>query len=726
MIGSELGGRYEILARIGGGGMALVYKAYDKLLQRNVAIKVLREQFVHDEEFIQRFRREARSAASLSHPNVVSIYDVGQDEDTHYIVMEYIEGGTLNDIIKERAPLQPEEAVRIASQICDALDHAHQNGIIHRDIKPHNILIGKNGRIKVTDFGIARAATSSDITQTGAILGSVHYFSPEHAKGVAQGEKSDIYSLGAVLYQMVTNRLPFAGDSPISVALKHLQENLEAPRAINPLIPQSVENIILKAMRKQPEERYASAKAMLHDLETCLQPNRLDEQKAVFESEDDDLEKTIIMPAIRHRTAVAEAQQEDSAMEKKPAKGRIAESLEDKPKKSMKWVKPLLWLTIIGVVAFGIWKGVTTVLDQFDVPDVDVPTVVGEPVDKAVQMLEDLGLEVRLTEGEYSDEYEEGNVIRQSRSDIKVKQGTTIELTVSLGSEEKEMPDLSTMTENAARNLLIELGFDSDHIEVEQSYVDEPEGTVIDQEPAPGTLINPREGSVKLIVSQGPGTVDMPNLIGETLEVARNMLERLNLNENVKVVEEPDYSQPKGYVFRQWPFEPNDPVAPGAEITLYVSSGLPADAIQTEKLITIPPVDSGVASTIEIYVSDASGDNKLWGTKEISQPTSYRVGITVSPTRNATIVINRDGAWLDSITVTYSEARSILNGEHDSGAQIGGGATPGQQAGGEDARAGDAEDEEESASEHSEPEDVPAGTEPDQSDSTEEQAGSHG
>jgi len=726
MIGSELGGRYEILARIGGGGMALVYKAYDKLLQRNVAIKVLREQFVHDEEFIQRFRREARSAASLSHPNVVSIYDVGQDEDTHYIVMEYIEGGTLNDIIKERAPLQPEEAVRIASQICDALDHAHQNGIIHRDIKPHNILIGKNGRIKVTDFGIARAATSSDITQTGAVLGSVHYFSPEHAKGVAQGEKSDIYSLGAVLYQMVTNRLPFAGDSPISVALKHLQENLEAPRAINPLIPQSVENIILKAMRKNPDERYASAKAMLIDLETCLQPERLDEQKAVFESEDDDLEKTIIMPAIRHRTAVAQAEQEENAMEKKPARGKIAESLEDKPKKRPKWVKPLIWVIFIGIVVFGVWKGVSSLLDQFDVPDVEVPSVVGEPVDKAVQMLEELGLVVRLTEGEYSDEYEEGYVIRQSRSDITVKQGTPIELTVSLGSEETEMPDLSTLTESAAKNMLIGLGFEVDRIEVEQTYVDEPEGTVVDQEPSPGTRVKPRESSVKLFISQGPGTVDMPNLIGETLEVARNMLERLNLNENVKVVEEPDYTQPKGYVFRQWPFEPNDPVAPGAEITLYVSSGLPADAIQTEKLITVSPVNQGVASTIEIYVSDASGDNKLWGTKEISQPTSYRVGITVSPTRNATIVINRDGAWLDSITVTYSEARSILLGGHDSGTQVGGGGTPNVQTGDDEANAGDAGDAGDSAAEMFSPDDVPASAEPSSSNSEGEEEGSHG
>lgn len=278
--------------------MALVYKAHDVLLNRNVAIKVLRQQFVNDEEFIRRFRREAQSAASLSHPNVVSVYDVGQEDDIHYIVMEYVEGQNLNEIIKERAPLQVDEAIRIASQIADALDHAHHNQIIHRDIKPHNILIGRNGRVKVTDFGIARAVTSTTITQTGSVVGSVHYFSPEHAKGVATGEKSDLYSLGIVLYQMLTGRLPFLGESPISVALKHLQEHFEEPRSVNPMIPQSVENIILKSMRKNPGERYQSAKEMLVDLETCLLPERRMESKLVFDDGDDE-DSTRIVPAIR-------------------------------------------------------------------------------------------------------------------------------------------------------------------------------------------------------------------------------------------------------------------------------------------------------------------------------------------------------------------------------------------------------------------------------------------
>lgn len=300
MKGKQLGGRYEILDRVGGGGMAIVYKALDILLHRHVAVKILRLQYVHDEEFIERFRREAQAAASLSHSNIVSIYDVGQEEEIHYIVMEYIEGTTLNDLIKDKAPLQVEEAIRIASQICEALEHAHHNQIIHRDIKPHNILIGKNGRVKVTDFGIARAVTSSTITQTGSVMGSVHYFSPEHAKGTFTGEQSDLYSLGIVMYQMLTGKLPFIGESPISVALKHLQENVEDPRLVNPLIPQSVENVILRAVRKDPSDRYSSASQMLEDLESCLLPHRRNEAKLIFKDIDElDEEKTRVIPAIR-------------------------------------------------------------------------------------------------------------------------------------------------------------------------------------------------------------------------------------------------------------------------------------------------------------------------------------------------------------------------------------------------------------------------------------------
>lgn len=274
MEGKKLGGRYEIVSRVGGGGMAVVYKAKDLLLNRFVAIKVLNESLSNDSEFIRRFSREAQAAASLSHPNIVNVYDVGRDGYTHYIVMELVEGPTLKQYIQERGPLPVEEAAHIAMQICDGLAHAHENQIVHRDIKPHNILLGANGRVKVTDFGIARAASSSTITQTGSVMGSVHYFSPEQARGGVIGEKSDIYSLGIVFYEMLTGQLPFDGDSAISIALKHLQDPVEDPRNLNGEIPDNVASIVMRAMEKDPSMRYTSAAAMMQDISYAVQMDR--------------------------------------------------------------------------------------------------------------------------------------------------------------------------------------------------------------------------------------------------------------------------------------------------------------------------------------------------------------------------------------------------------------------------------------------------------------------
>nr|WP_255404635.1 Stk1 family PASTA domain-containing Ser/Thr kinase [Thermoactinomyces sp. DSM 45892] len=271
MEGKRLSGRYEILNRIGGGGMAVVYKAKDMSLHRNVAVKVLSESLSNDSEFIRRFSREAQAAASLSHPNIVNVYDVGQDDYTQFIVMELIEGPTLKQHIQEQGPLSVEEAAEIAIQICDGLSNAHDNGIVHRDIKPHNILLGGNGRAKVTDFGIARAASSSTITQTGSVMGSVHYFSPEQARGGVITEKSDIYSLGVVFYEMLTGKLPFDGDSAIGIALQHLQEPVPDPKELNPDIPDNIVKILLRSMEKDPEMRYTSVRAMMQDIRYALQ-----------------------------------------------------------------------------------------------------------------------------------------------------------------------------------------------------------------------------------------------------------------------------------------------------------------------------------------------------------------------------------------------------------------------------------------------------------------------
>ena len=270
MEGRLLGNRYQLIERIGGGGMAIVYKAKCLLLNRYVAIKILRSEFTDDEEFVKRFRVEAQAAASLNHPNIVSIYDVGKQDDSQYIVMEFIDGITLKEYITQKGILPWREAIDIAVQICSALEQAHKNHIVHRDIKPHNIMITNEGIAKVTDFGIARAVTSATITMVGSTIGSVHYFSPEQARGSFTDEKSDLYSLGVTIYEMVTGRVPFDGESPVAVALKHIQEKAERPIDVNPSLPKGINDLILKAMKKDQNLRYQTASDMLNDLKRTL------------------------------------------------------------------------------------------------------------------------------------------------------------------------------------------------------------------------------------------------------------------------------------------------------------------------------------------------------------------------------------------------------------------------------------------------------------------------
>lgn len=659
MIGQELGGRYEILSRIGGGGMALVYKAHDILLGRKVAVKVLRQQYVHDEEFIRRFRREAQSAAALSHPNVVSIYDVGQDGDVHYIVMECVEGYNLNELIKERAPLQVDEAVHIACQICDALDHAHQNQIIHRDIKPHNILIGKNGRVKVTDFGIARAATSSTITQTGSVVGSVHYFSPEHAKGVMTGEKSDIYSLGIVLYQMLTGRLPFLGESPISVALKHLQEHFEEPRKVNPLIPQSVENVIIKSMRKNPAERYQSAKEMLHDLETCLSPQRRNEPKLTYTSANfggmDDEEPTRVIPAIKPDQIPTVSMPSSGAKEDKPDLWRHEDTEEAKTARG--WVKPTIWVSVTIVLLALMWFGVMYVKSILYVPDVDVPNVVNMKLDDAKKKLEEVGLSLEEpVTYEFKEDVEKDIVFAQNKTG-KVKEGSSVKLSVSKGIETITMRNyVGKMYQDVVDDLRMQ-GVDKIQIKSIEDYSDSEPGTVIKQTPDADTEIDPKKVEFEFTISKGREPVDVPDLIGLTVNEAKIKLNASNLKMNPDIKQEPSYAIPSGKIFKQEPNEPNASVAPGTEITVYVSTGYPEDALEYTYNIAVSPAEIGKTSKVRIVYSDARGDNIEWGTRKIKDMVAFPVGLVLSPTKDAVVQVYRDDQLVDAKTITYTEAQ---------------------------------------------------------------------
>ncbi|MGR6126844.1 Stk1 family PASTA domain-containing Ser/Thr kinase [Paenibacillus sp. SER-28] len=653
MIGHLLGGRYEIIERIGGGGMALVYKAQDILLNRNVAVKVLRQQFVHDEEFIRRFRREAQSAASLSHSNVVSIYDVGQEDEIHYIVMECIEGKNLNEIIKERAPLQVDEAVRIASQICDALEHAHQNQIIHRDIKPHNILIGRNGRVKVTDFGIARAVTSTTITQTGSVVGSVHYFSPEHAKGVVTGEKSDLYSLGIVLYQMLTAQLPFLGESPISVALKHLQEEFEEPRKINPLIPQSVENVILKSMRKNPEERYQSADEMLKDLETCLLPGRRNESKLEFTHLDDE-DQTRVIPAIKPQQLGMSSSGDDV-----PAQPRESEQLPSKQSSKKNRKKAILWVTLVLVLLLCMGGVVYYVQSVLVVPEVKVPGVLTQTEDQAKVNLSKAGL---LIEEPIQHEYKEGIapgvVFYQSYpADSLVKEGTKISLKVGIAKPLTPMPDVKGQSYENAVKLLTAQQIKETQIQQNEQFSDQAAGTVLSQTPAANEPFDKDSVQVVLTVSKGADTVKMPSLVGKTQSQAENEVKKAGLKVG-SIKEEFSYEQEKGRVTKQWPSEAGSELPPNTEITIYVSTGYPPEAITLAFNVPVAPKEEGKNSKIRITYTDARGENQEWGSRTINTTQVFTINLLMAPNKDSVVSVFRDGDFIDTYPVSYIEAKN--------------------------------------------------------------------
>lgn len=642
MIGKKLGGRYEILDRIGGGGMAVVYKAKDLLLDRVVAVKVLRPQYAIDDDFVYRFRREAQAAASLSHPNVVSIYDVGVEGDVHYIIMEYVEGSTLKEYITNYAPISIDEAIQLTKQIAEALDHAHHNQIIHRDIKPHNILIGKHQKVKVTDFGIARAVTSSTITHTGSVLGSVHYFSPEQARGGLTGEKSDIYSLGIVLYEMLTGKLPFSGDSPISVALKHLQESYTEPRQLNDRIPQSVENIILRSLAKDPLQRYSSAKELIRDLDTCLDLNRMSEEKHIVPQMDDE-EATKVIPVINESmfdTKVSrsksrtEEEDEDWEEEEERTKGAI-------------WVKLGLSLVLILLLGFGVYQGYNYVTQLFYVQDIEVEDVINLPVDEAKAILKEQGLRVDTSREVTSDEVEEGHIISQFPvAGSPVKENTSVRLTVSLGKEKERMRSLIDLHESTANRLLLNY---ADVVMFEEENDQVPAGHVIRQDPQADQMVIPDETIVTLVISSGRGKFEMPNLIGKSLTEAEALIDRHNLI--LERIEEDFGDVPEGEIYRQHPIDPGQEVEAGTEITIWVSKGFKETTRQKTTQITVT-VEEDEKARVVIFVTDMNGVDQQVINKEIDDTESFSIKVHVSREQDATIKVFKDGSL-------YEEPRTI-------------------------------------------------------------------
>ena len=475
--GQKINERYEIIKTIGEGGMANVYLASDTILERNVAIKVLRGDLSNDEKFIRRFKREALSVSNLSHPNIVEVYDVGEEEGNYYIVMEYIDGKTLKQLLQKRGALTLTEVLDIMSQLTDGLAHAHEAYIIHRDIKPQNIMIQDNGLIKITDFGIATAINSTQLTQTNSVMGSVHYLPPEQANGKGSTIKSDIYSLGILMYELLSGSVPFKGDTAVEIALKHMKEKMPSIRKQIPTIPQSVENIILKATAKNPKNRYDSVREMYTDLQTAM--DRQNEKRLVYEYPENDLEETKVIAPVPKEPKKSTV---DKPLDKKEEDDMDNSFIEEKEEKNK---LPIILAAVLLVILIAL-AGIYLLISSNDVKEVKVPNVVGLTVEEAIEKVTEAGLEY-TTKSEESATVDEGLVIRtEPKAGSTKTEGSTITIVESTGKEFLVLEDYTGKNyyEITAKLELkgITVEMNTKTVENASEYKDK-EDLIIDQEP---------------------------------------------------------------------------------------------------------------------------------------------------------------------------------------------------------------------------------------------------
>ena len=661
--GKLLGNRYEIIEKIGNGGMATVYKATDKVLKRNVAVKILRDEFTTDEEFIKRFEVEAQSAARLTHPNIVSIYDVGVENNLHYIVMELIQGKTLKEIIlEEKGPLPWKWSVNVAIQIASALETAHKNNIIHRDIKPHNIIITEDGIAKVTDFGIAKAVSNSTITAFGTTIGSVHYFSPEHARGGFTDAKSDLYSLGVVLYEMVTGKVPFDADTPVSVALKHMQEKPEEPIEVNPNVPIAVNKIIMKALQKDTTLRYQTATEMLDDLRKALKNPNGD---FVDDSEYDPTAKTQVLHTEMYNNS-------RGSNEEKQKNGKKDGKFKTFIKKHKK-LSIFIGLVLLFALSLG---GTILALNITNPPEVDMPNVVGLSREEAQQEVENAKLVFEVASEEYNKDVPEGYVISQkAESDLgdftttpgdrKVKQGSKIQVIISKGQEKTTVPNVEGKEREEAIKMLEDANLVAEVIEETSRTVEE--GYVISQETDPDTEAFAGD-TVKIHVSTGTGIreVTVISVIGQDEATARTNLENLGLKVNVTYQEA---TSNNGKVTAQ-SIDANKVVDEGTTITITVNQV--AEDKTASVTINVKSITGGyeensegedgnsVAKTVNIEIK--VGDNTVYTDSNVDKNTTNKsasISGRGSVRVTLTITDSNGGNWTRTQTVNFDNTSSL-------------------------------------------------------------------
>lgn len=554
MINKVLNDRYKIVELIGRGGMAVVYKAIDLKLNREVAVKVLREEYTENEQFIKKFDRESQAAAGLSHPNIVSVFDVGVQDKIYYIIMEYVDGITLKQYLNKKGTLDHVEATQYILEVAGALKCAHEHKIIHRDIKPHNILLTKDLTPKVADFGIARAITSSTVTVTNQTMGSVHYISPEQARGGFVDECSDLYSLGIMYYELLTGQLPFDAESSVSIAIKHIQEAIVPPKNLNSNIPDSVNEVVLKLTQKKPEDRYQNAQELIDDLDMLLDD---------FEAE---------LPISPIQTGPLDSFSTDlftventGPLDTYSGSGHSSEEEVSSNKNLKPWIIAAAFFIVL-VIGFSIFAANNALNQQ-----VIVPNVVNLPISEAQQIIESAGLKMEIERQTYSEEIPVDYVISQSPSDgSTAREGSTVKLTVSQGVQTVDIPDVIGLPEDRASTELTNAGLD---VEIQREFnSDYDSGIVFNTDPGPGVEIAQGK-TVTIYVSRGEDTVSVPGIVGLTQSDAIARLEANNLNAGT-ISQQSSNTYPSGVVISQSPTE-GTTVSKGTYVRFVVSTGPP-------------------------------------------------------------------------------------------------------------------------------------------------------
>lgn len=664
--GERVSGRYKIIKKIGAGGMANVYLAMDLILEREVAVKMISLDFQNDKDSLRRFQREALSTTELTHPNIVSIYDVGEG-DRPYIVMEYVDGMDLKQYIRENHPIPYQKVIDIMEQILDAIEYAHKNDIIHRDIKPHNILIDKNGNVKITDFGIAVALSQNSITQTNSLLGSVQYISPEQARGNVVTKQSDIYSLGIVLYELLTGTVPFQGESAVSIALKHFQTPIPSLHEFDSRIPQPLENVVLKATSKEPRHRYATVGEMKEDLKTALSPSRRGEERFAPPAENE--EDTLVLDASALKTnaeAVVASPASDETINLTKEEEKENENETSKPKKKRRWW--WLLLPVLFVVIFAAY--VLSKPAQVIIPE----SLVGVDQDEAVKLLEEYSLEVGEIITRPNDDYEEGIVFRVNPdTGATVLEGSEVDLYVSLGEEPVKIKDYVGKNYDEVRAELDELGFTVKSKEASSETI--PEGAIIEQDIASGEEVVPSETTITFTVSSGRKEIEMIDFSGFSREEVDKYVDENALY--LSTSEEPSDTIPLDQVIRQEP-EAGSILYAGERITVVFSTGPEeAERISFSEEVLIPYKENDSESEeedkedeknenedekeeperspnkIKIYIGDSENDiDNVYEEFTILEDTKRKLRFVVEEGQSAEYRIERDGEQIIKKVVT--------------------------------------------------------------------------